>query len=627
MKNWLRDNAKRMLLISLVLMIVSMIATNIIQTNGGTIEVKTISLESISGHTLSAKLFIPENATEETPAPTVVYAHGWYNNKENGDMFAIEYARRGYVVMTIDMYSHGNSENLTNTETAHGAYGLYDACFYVSSLPYVDSTKIIASGHSAGSNAVSKAVVIDNEKQTNLIAGCLLISYDPVVMDTSNGNKDTFGVKVGSNGEYNNIYGSRDTALIAGRYDDYFFTVKDNNVPQTATRDYVATTMAKAFVTCGKPDTFEGDAVVPGNWYTSTIDGKETVRIIYTPSTIHAQTWFSSETAAAGINFLQSRFPTGISIDENEQIWQIKTLFNAIGLIGFWMFLAFFAIALLDCRCFEQLKNPIAMRKTAGKTDLIWSLGTSAIKIAISIAIIWTIMNSTMYSRIDPIWKQKNTFCIAAWAAYNGVVILATVFAWYFCYAKKTGVDLRETGLILPKKDIAATIGIAFVTVVCAWWIVFFADYFFQTDFRFWQWSIKAFPAYKIKDTLAFLPLFLLFFIANSIAINVQGYSSTLSKNENLNLLILALLNCLAPLLIIIVQYTTFVSTGFQKWGVGAMARIPTWLHTAVLILFITPYITRAIYKRTRNLYIGGIINAILVLLCMCMNSTTLLGA
>ena len=35
MKNWLRDNAKRMLLISLVLMIVSMIATNIIQTNGG----------------------------------------------------------------------------------------------------------------------------------------------------------------------------------------------------------------------------------------------------------------------------------------------------------------------------------------------------------------------------------------------------------------------------------------------------------------------------------------------------------------------------------------------------------------------------------------------------------------
>ena len=56
------------------------------------------------------------------------------------------------------------------------------------------------------------------------------------------------------------------------------------------------------------------------------------------------------------------------------------------------------------------------------------------------------------------------------------------------------------------------------------------------------------------------------------------------------------------------------------------MARIPTWLHTAVLILFITP-ITRAIYKRTRNPYIGGIINAILVLLCMCMNSTTLLGA
>lgn len=115
--------------------------------------------------------------------------------------------------------------------------------------------------------------------------------------------------------------------------------------------------------------------------------------------------------------------------------------------------------------------------------------------------------------------------------------------------------------------------------------------------------------------------------IANSIAVNAQGYSTTLCKNEKGNMLLLALFNCLGPLLIIIVQYTTFASTGFQMWGVGATARIPTWLHTAVLILFVTPYISRAIYKRTRNPYIGGIINAVLVTLCMCMNSTTLLGA
>lgn len=290
------------------------------------------------------------------------------------------------------------------------------------------------------------------------------------------------------------------------------------------------------------------------------------------------------------------------------------------------MFLAFFAIYLLNCRAFEQLKSPIEVRVTTGKADRIWSLGTYAVKIIVSIFVFWTIMNGPMYSRIDPIWKQKNTLCISAWAAINAVVILITFFAWYYSYAKKAGVDLRETGLILAKKDILKTIAISLVTIICAWTIVFFADYFFQTDFRFWQWSIKAFPAMKIAPTLSFLPLLIFFYVTNSIAINVQGYSTSICKNERLNLFIQALLNCMAPLIIIVIQYVTFTSTGMQMWGTGAQARIPTWLHTTVLVLFITPYIARAIYKKTRNPYIGGIINGIMITLCMCMNSTTLMG-
>ena len=629
MLTWLRDKAKRMLVISLALMLLSMIVTNFIQTDGGNVNVKTLTLESISGHTMSAKLYIPANATADTPAPAVVYAHGWYNSKENGDSYAVEYARRGYVVLAYDMYSHGNSEDLDNVRAYDGGNGMYDAAFYVSTLPYVDPNAIIISGHSAGSNACSKAVVIDNTKETNLIKACILISYDPVVMDNSNENKDTFGVKVGSNGAYNNIYGSRDVALIAGQYDDYFFTVKEGAQPLTATREYLSTPMAKAFVTFGKgPDAFSGTAVEPGKFYMETVDGKETVRVVYSPATIHASTWLSTDAVAAGATFLDAFYPSGVNtLSPDSQRWPVKSAFGALGLIGFWMFLAFFAIALLDTRTFESLKGEAVMRTGSDKKDLCWSLATSAIKICCSIFIIWQIMNSTMYSRIDPIWKQKNTFCIAGWAAINGFIIAATLIAWWFGYAKKKDIDLREAGLILPKKEVLKTIGIALVTVVFAWGIVFFADYFFQTDFRFWQWSVKAFTAKKIPPILPFLPLFLWFYIVNSIAINVQGYTDSMSKNEHVNLFLLALLNCLSPLIIIVIQYTTFFSSGYQMWGAGALARIPTWLHTSVLVLFITPYITRAIYKRTKNPYIGGIINGVLVTLCMCMNSATLLGS
>ena len=197
---WLRDKAKRMLLVSLALMLLSMAVTNWVQTDGGRVTIKTLTLESISGHTMSAKLYIPPNATSDAPAPAVVYAHGWYNSKENGDAFAVEYARRGYVVLAYDMYSHGNSEDLDNVRAYDGGNGMYDAAFYVSTLPYVDSDAVIISGHSAGANACSKAVALDNERGAGLIRACILISYDPVVMDTANGNTDIFGVKTTSGG-------------------------------------------------------------------------------------------------------------------------------------------------------------------------------------------------------------------------------------------------------------------------------------------------------------------------------------------------------------------------------------------------------------------------------------------
>lgn len=95
MKSLWKDRCKRGLVLSLVLMLVSMIATSVIQSSGGQVEVKTLMLESITGHTMSAKLYIPPNATEETPAPAIVCAHGWYNNKENQDSFAVEFSRRG----------------------------------------------------------------------------------------------------------------------------------------------------------------------------------------------------------------------------------------------------------------------------------------------------------------------------------------------------------------------------------------------------------------------------------------------------------------------------------------------------------------------------------------------------
>ena len=74
-------NSKFWLCLSLILCLVSAIVASAVQTSGG-IRIKEMSWESPSGHQLAAYLYIPQNATKDTPAPGVVTIEGWYNNKE-----------------------------------------------------------------------------------------------------------------------------------------------------------------------------------------------------------------------------------------------------------------------------------------------------------------------------------------------------------------------------------------------------------------------------------------------------------------------------------------------------------------------------------------------------------------
>ena len=46
----------------------------------------------------------------QTPAPGILAVHGYINSRETQDGFAIEFARRGYVVLALDQTGHGYSD-------------------------------------------------------------------------------------------------------------------------------------------------------------------------------------------------------------------------------------------------------------------------------------------------------------------------------------------------------------------------------------------------------------------------------------------------------------------------------------------------------------------------------------
>ena len=85
-----------------------MVIAHGIQIDHGNVAVSEGTIPLDSGD-LTYKLYVPNSATRETPAPGVLLLHGYQNDHETCAAYAIELARRGAVVMALDEYGHGST--------------------------------------------------------------------------------------------------------------------------------------------------------------------------------------------------------------------------------------------------------------------------------------------------------------------------------------------------------------------------------------------------------------------------------------------------------------------------------------------------------------------------------------
>ena len=195
---------------------------------------------------------------------------------------------------------------------------------------------------------------------------------------------------------------------------------------------------------------------------------------------------------------------------------------------------------------------------------------------------------------------------------------------YYKAYGKKNGLDLADRGVKLSGKKLGLSVLLALIVVTVAYAIVFVEDYFFFADFRLWTLAIKAFEA-PILRYLPYVLLFFTFYIANSVAMNSFNYNTVGGKANG----IICGLFAAAPALVLPwIQYITYYSTNHMMWFQRTMAdpnypMFVLWLFPIVLILFGSTIISRMIYKATKNPYIAGIINAIIVGIMTITNTCT----
>lgn len=601
------------LVVSLVLCVVSAIGASLVQTAAGAVTVKDMRWETASGRAMSALLFTPAGATADSPAPAVVVSHGWWNNREMQNANYVELARRGYVVVSIDMYGHGNSDPLPSPELAVGGTGMYDTVQLVADLPYVDRERIGVSGHSNGARAANWSVQLDNAAEEQLISSVLLVDNDPIYRD-----------EAADNG-YANIYGARDVGLVQAQYDEFFFRSydADGNV-LTPPREYTTTPNAQSFLHFGADPAEVADAREAGEVYVEDVDGEQAMRVVYSLPQTHPWTTISSGAVGHLVDFFEESLGAPNPLPAASQVWQVKEAFTALGLVGFGIFLVAFTRALLFTRAFAALRSPDTLAvPSVSRKGLAWFWGGLVVSTIVSgVSYIWLsqsawITSIALNAAPSP-FPQGAVFFIAFWAAVNGLATLAIMTASYLLFGRRNGQDLRAVGLLPGWKRFFQGVGLAIVTTAAAYLLVFVLDYFVTTDFRLWVLAVKTFTPETILYALIVLPLFLLYFVANSVAINTFNRFAIWGR-EWVNTALLALFNSLAPIVLVVAQYTTFAITGHLIPGFGGIFSI--WLFPVIVILAASAVISRKIYWATNNPYIAGFLNAMVVALISASNT------
>lgn len=600
-----KKQAKIWLCISIALMLLASIVVSAVQTNGGKVTMKELSFETDSGYLMSAYLFVPDTATPENPAPAVVTSHGYLNNKEMTDANYVELARRGFVVLTIDQPDHGDSEVDENFFIL-APDGVYQGVLALSRLPYVDTSRIGITGHSMGGWSTNAAIRADNENEEQLVAAALIHCNDPMVTDDS--------------GAYANRYGSRDVGVIAVQYDEFFHQWTDENGVARQAPYYMDSPTAQAFLYFGNdPSGLEKREAY--TYYTETIDGEESIHVIYRPDVIHPWSHFSAKSETCVIDFFTKALGAPNPIDSSNQVWQWKEAFNCVGLVGLVIFICAFGTLMVFTPTFESLraKEVVQPAKVADGKGKLWFWGS-----LVAGALFGSVSYLTLVATGNKMHvAQVESMGLGLWSTACGLFAILSMVVFYQCYGKKHGMDLAELGVKMPLKKLGLSVLLGVIIAVMAYVCVFTADYFFYADFRIWTLAIKAFEA-PILKYLPFGLLFVTFYVASSVANNCFNYNEIGGKSW-VNTIIVALFTAAPALILPWMQYATYYGTKAMLWPQGA-ANYPMfvlWLFPIVLILFFSTVINRILYKVTKNPYIAGVTNAIIVALMTITNTCT----
>ena len=607
MKILTRMSAQKALAVSLVLTLVFTMLSGLLLRSWGDVSITDVTLRTVTGAEVAARVYKPDSATAENPAPAVIFTHGLNVNKESYAQYGMELSRRGFVAVLPDMINHGDSQ-ITGPETffasysVSDAYGSYAALRYVKTLDYVDQSQIGVAGHSAGGQASNNMIRLDNEEETQAISAIFLVSSDPVYKDADN--------------NWFNLYGTRDVGVYYTLYDHVYYRGTNEAGETLGVQEYLTTQEAKSLFAFGQePSAFEGEKVIPGHIYTAEIDGQTVTRRVIQAAQIHSKPKGDPNAIAALVDFFQDVFTAPNYILGQDNNFMLLTVFNLLGMLGVLFSLVFTLACLTKLKFFRELApgDNTALRPApssrSGKIGF-WVLTIANCVFAfVSISLIFAYGFGYCCFTFLP---QQPTNIYAFWALLNGLFMLLTSFGSYWLYGRKEGASMEQWGLKISWKNLLKSILAALAACCVVFVITQVAGSIFKVDYHYYHWGFKNIPWENLVTFLCYLPFYLVFGVSVSIALNSAYHCKIAGEPEWVNDLFFAVMNMLPSLVITFAGFYMYAKTGVKPMMFGSNY---TYTYTtSVLPVFpVAVILIRRLFKKCSNPYIPGMIVAILL--------------
>lgn len=509
-----------------LLFIISLVLTLLFSTlnwgvvsSWGKVDISRMTLSGTNGEQLSVLLYRPESATAENPAPCVICYHGNAGNARNHESWATEFARRGYVVLTADMYGAGHSDNTASELIDYESMFVNGFTVYehVQTMDYVDQTNIFTAGHSMGGTTAYAVAAQCNAKGV-LAASNQFASH---IARGGSPEKEALYEKVlGYVGNVIMVYGD----VESGISEEKMLELSNTWLSAKVERGYTG----YEGVVYTKTDEIVG-SFENGDAYMASID---TARV-------HEAAFISNQTIGKLVDFCQQatdNVPNYISADD--QVWQAKDYFGLLSAWSFAVLICAFALLLIETvPFFTDVKlaptRNIGLRGPGMLISLAMGVVFPVIVLktgAFGLTLTLLPGSDGPPSKVSGIAPFHMTYANISMSIVIGLCIMGILgfLLFVFTDGKREGLTANDLGLTASDSGklslalVGKTLFLSLIVVAVAWGFLAFLESIYGTTLYCWFFGFKAIPMNMVKYYIPYLFVWMICFVFSSFTVNVE---------------------------------------------------------------------------------------------------------